>query len=79
MITIREATATDREFILALADRLADFDRPAWRSADEIANADRAALAAQLDTPCSEHALFVAELDGYAAGCLLMWTLDDYF
>jgi ribosomal protein S18 acetylase RimI-like enzyme len=79
VITIREATAADREFVLALADRLADFDRPAWRSADEIAAADRVALAAQLDQPSPEHALFVAELNGHAAGCLLMWTLEDYF
>jgi ribosomal protein S18 acetylase RimI-like enzyme len=79
VITIREATAADREFVLALADRLADFDRPPWRSADEIATADRVALAAQLDQPSADHALFVAELNGHAAGCLLMWTLEDYF
>jgi ribosomal protein S18 acetylase RimI-like enzyme len=79
VITIREATAGDRAFILALADRLADFDRPPWRSAEEIADADRLALAAQLDAPSPQHALFVAELEGRAAGCLLMWTLEDYF
>jgi ribosomal protein S18 acetylase RimI-like enzyme len=79
VITIREATGADREFVLALADRLADFDRPGWRSAEEIAAADRVALAAQLDQPSPEHALFVAELNGDPAGCLLMWTLEDYF
>jgi ribosomal protein S18 acetylase RimI-like enzyme len=79
VITIREASGADREFVLALADRLADFDRPPWRSAAEIAMADRLALAAQLDTPSPDHGLFVAELDGRAAGCVLMWALEDYF
>ena len=68
VITIRAATAADREFVLALAERLADFDRPAWRTAHEIADGDRRALAQQFDTPSPDAALFVAELDGQPAG-----------
>jgi GNAT superfamily N-acetyltransferase len=78
-VSIRLATAADRDFILTLAARLADFDRPAHRSAREIAEGDRSALAGALDTPDDESPLFVAELDGARAGCLLMWTLTDYF
>ena len=79
MITIRAATPADRAFILSLADRLADFDRPSWRTADEIAEGDRRALSRQLDAPSDDNGLFVAWLDERRAGCLLMWTLEDYF
>ena len=79
MIDIRPASERDRAFILSLAERLADFDRPAWRTAEEIAEGDRRALAGELDAPSEDNALFVALLDGQRAGCLLMWTLEDYF
>jgi ribosomal protein S18 acetylase RimI-like enzyme len=79
VITIRPATEHDRAFILSLADRLADFERPAWRTAEEIAEGDRRALAGELDTPSDDNGLFVALLDQQRAGCLLMWTLEDYF
>lgn len=78
-VSIRSATPADREFVLTLADRLAAFDLPAWRSAAEVADADRRALADAFDHPTTGTDLFVAELDGQPAGCLLMWTLEDYF
>jgi len=79
VIAIRPATARDREFVLSLAERLSDFDRPAWRTPAEIAEGDRRALAEAFDSPHPERALFVGELHGRPAGCLLMWTLEDYF
>jgi ribosomal protein S18 acetylase RimI-like enzyme len=79
VITVRLAAANDRAFLSGIANRLADFDVPLWRSAAEIAGADRAALLQQLDVPRPGAELFVAELGGRPAGCLLMWTLDDYF
>ena len=78
-VAIRSATSADRAFLSTLADRLADFDRPAWRSHDEIADGDRRALFEAIDEPRPGTELFIAELDGVAAGCLLMWTLEDYF
>ncbi len=78
-VSIRLATPADRDFVLILADRLAAFDRPAWRSANELAEGDRRALADAIDRPTEGTALFVAELDGARAGVLLMWTLEDYF
>ena len=78
-VAIRLATPADRDFLHRLASRLADFDRPAWRSADEIADGDRRALDDALDDPQAATELFVAELAGERAGCLLMWTLEDYF
>jgi ribosomal protein S18 acetylase RimI-like enzyme len=79
VIRVRVARADDRPFVLSLAQRLADFDRPAWRSAEEIADGDRRALTEQLDAPSPDQELFVAELNDKPAGCLLMWTLEDYF
>jgi ribosomal protein S18 acetylase RimI-like enzyme len=77
--TIRSATSADRPFLFRLAERLADFDRPEWRSQGEIADGDRRALLEALDDPRPGTELFIAELDGLAAGGLLMWTLKDYF
>jgi ribosomal protein S18 acetylase RimI-like enzyme len=79
VIAIRPATARDREFVLSLAPRLADFEQPAWRTTAEIAQADRRALAQAFDSSHPDRALFVGELHGQRAGCLLMWTLEDYF
>ena len=76
---IRLATAADREFLVGIADRLADFDQPVWRTREEIADGDRRALVDALDHPAPDRDLFIAEMDGTRAGCLLMWTLEDYF
>lgn len=89
-VAIRAAVAADREFALAMADRLVSFDVPAFRSKDELAEGDRRALAAwfdrqQGDSPAAarsaaaDEALFVAELDGQPAGCAYLVTLVDYF
>ena len=78
-VLIRLATAADREFLIGIADRLADFAHPVWRTREEIADGDRRALIEALDHPAADRDLFVAELDGARAGCLLMWTLEDYF
>jgi ribosomal protein S18 acetylase RimI-like enzyme len=78
-VAIRLATPADRAFLSELADRLADFDRPVWRSHAEIAEGDRRALFEAIDHPRPGTELFIAELDGASAGCLLMWTLEDYF
>src|SRR5215510_6451982 len=77
--SIRLATPADREFLVGLADRLADFAHPAWRTREEIADGDRRALVDALDHPAPDRDLFIAEIDGRRAGCLLMWTLEDYF
>jgi ribosomal protein S18 acetylase RimI-like enzyme len=78
-VAIRSATSADRAFLSRLADRLADFDRPVGRSHAEIADGDRRALFEALDHTRPGTELFIAELDGTPAGCLLMWTLEDYF
>ncbi len=78
-VAIRSATPADRAFLSSLSERLADFDRPRWRSHDEIADGDRRALFEAIDDPRPGTELFIAELGGAPAGALLMWTLEDYF
>jgi len=78
-ITIRPAQPADRDFVLAMADRLVSFDVPAFRSKDELAEGDRRALAEWFLVPKPDQALFIAERDGRPAGCAYLVTLVDYF
>jgi ribosomal protein S18 acetylase RimI-like enzyme len=78
-VVLRSATSADRAFLSSIADRLAEFERPVWRTHDEIADGDRRALFDALDQPQPGTALFIAERGGVPSGCLLMWTLEDYF
>ena len=78
-ITIRGASATDRDFVLSMADRLVSFDVPAFRSKAEFAEGDRRALAEWFRQTKPDEALFIAELDGQPAGCAYLVTLVDFF
>jgi len=78
-MTIRPAQPSDREFVLAMADRLVSFEVPSFRTKDELADGDRRALAEWFREPKPGEALFVAELDGRPAGCAYLVTLVDYF
>ncbi|MDP2055697.1 MAG: GNAT family N-acetyltransferase, partial [Acidobacteriota bacterium] len=71
---IRPAQPADRDFVLALADRLVSFDVPAFRTKDELAEGDRRALAEWFRDPKPDEALFVAELNGRPAGCAYLVT-----
>ena len=78
-LAIRGAVAADRDFVLAMADRLVSFEVPAFRSKAELADGDRRALAAWFLEPKTGEALLVAEHDGRPAGCAYLVTLVDYF
>lgn len=65
--------------MLALAERLASFEVPAWRSKGELVEGDRRALEEWFSNPKADEAMFVAELDGRPAGCAYLVTLVDYF
>ena len=78
-VAIRAAVAADRDFVLALADRLVSFEVPAFRSKETFADGDRRALAEWFRQPKPDEALFVAELDGHPAGCAYLVTLVDFF
>lgn len=78
-IEIRKAIRDDRETVLALADRLAAFG-PTTRSAREIADRERRALADALESRMPSAELLVAEIpERGIVGVLLMETREDYF
>lgn len=58
MITIRPATPTDLDFILALLPSYAEFGLPPWRDADVMVRTDSEVLTAALQ---SGAAIFIAE------------------
>lgn len=78
-LAIRPAVAADRDFVVAMADRLVSFDVPAFRTKAELADGDRRALAEWFRDPKPGEAMFVAEHDGRPAGCAYLVTLVDYF
>jgi ribosomal protein S18 acetylase RimI-like enzyme len=78
-LTVRSARPSDRQFVLDLADRLVDFDVPAWRPKPELVEGDRRALAGFFEAPKPDESLYVAEIDGVPAGCAYLVTLVDYF
>jgi GNAT superfamily N-acetyltransferase len=78
-IEIRKAIGDDRDAVLALADRLAAFG-PTTRSATEIADRERRALADALESGMTSAELLVAEVpEGGVVGVLLMESREDYF
>jgi ribosomal protein S18 acetylase RimI-like enzyme len=77
---IRPAVPSDRSFVLSLASRLVDgFEPPSHRNRPELIEGDRRALEAWFDAAKADEAMFIAELDGTAAGCAYLVTLIDYF
>jgi ribosomal protein S18 acetylase RimI-like enzyme len=67
------------------------FDVPPWRPKPELIDGDRRALEGWFETQTAEgsragarsakaeEAMYIAELDGRAAGCAYLVTLVDYF
>jgi ribosomal protein S18 acetylase RimI-like enzyme len=80
-LTIRPARHDDEAFLVGLMPRLADFPLPAWRSAEEIAKADRQLLRDALNGVLEHSAILVAELSpgGERAGYVFATTKHDYF
>ncbi len=79
-VTIRAATLTDHDALIALTARLADFPRPAWRSAHEIAVADNGILLAAVGAPGDDTIVLVSGTVGEALdGVLFAATKTDYF
>jgi GNAT superfamily N-acetyltransferase len=79
-LSIRNATSTDRDFVVALADRLVDgFEAPAHRTKPELIEGDRRALVEWFAKTPEGEAMLIAELDGKPAGVAYLVTLVDYF
>jgi ribosomal protein S18 acetylase RimI-like enzyme len=80
-LTIRPARHDDEAFLIGLMPRLADFQLPAWRTAEEIARGDRQILLDALHGKLEHSAILVAELSpgGERAGYVFATTKHDYF
>ena len=80
LVTIRPATPADHDALIALTARLADFPRPAWRTAHEIAVADNGILLAALAAPGPDTVVLVSGAPGEAiGGVVFVATTTDYF
>lgn len=78
-ITVRPARDVDRAFVLELAERLAAFDPPPWRTRDELVAGDRRALDGWFDGATDGEAMLIAEDAGSPCGCAFLLTVVDYF
>jgi GNAT superfamily N-acetyltransferase len=78
-ITIRNAVASDRAFVISLAERLGAFEPAPWRTREEIVAGDRRTLERWFDAPAEGEAMLIAELDRRPAGCAYLVTVVDYF
>ena len=79
-VTVRDATAADREFVVGLAPRLRAFGDPPLRPADAIDAAERGALERALHERADDAALLVAEIGELGpAGVAYAETAVDYF
>lgn len=76
---LRTATPADREAVVALAQRLADFELPPGRAAHQIASADLHHFDRQLTQPAEDVLFLVVEDDGAVLGTVFANTDTDYF
>ena len=78
-LTLRAATVADGPALAALADRLAAFDLPPWRTAREISDADAVAMMAAIVDASPDNEVLIAERGGEVVGCLHMQAATDFF
>jgi GNAT superfamily N-acetyltransferase len=77
---IRRALTTDRSFVLRAARRLASFDPPPGRPAEEIIAGEVRTLEAFFAAPPAGSALLIAESEtGDNLGFVYLERLQDYF
>jgi GNAT superfamily N-acetyltransferase len=78
-LTIRLATAADAHVLATLAERLAAFQLPLWRTPGSIAAADAGAMREAIETGRPENQVFIAERGGTPVGCLHVLVTKDFF
>lgn len=78
-IRVRRALRSDEPTLAALAQRLAEFELPAWRTGEEIADADGRAMIDSVHADDPESEVFIAERGGDVAGCLHVLAEMDFF
>jgi GNAT superfamily N-acetyltransferase len=79
MVNVRPSTAADREFVLRVAERLAAFGPPEWRTCEEIVSREGRTLREYFERSAVGASLLVAESDGVPSGFVFLETVEDYF
>ena len=79
-IEIRLASIGDKEFIISLVPRLAEFGPPSWRDVAQMTANDTQLLSDRLINQPAGTAIFVAEDEkGVALGFINLQTGNDYY
>ena len=78
-LDIRLARPADSPALMALSERMANFDVPPWRSAAEITEADGRSMVNAVSVAHPDSEVFIAERDGVIAGCLHLLVTRDFF
>ena len=77
---IRAAEAGDWSFVLAAAQRLASFEPPPWRTAEELVDGERRTLSTFFAEPAPGAELLISESDdGQRQGFVYLERIQDYF
>jgi len=79
VITVRDGTAADRDFVIDTARRFAAFGPPPWRSAQEVVAGEVRCLDDFFDGRLQGTTLVIAEDAGVAAGFAFLEPAVDYF
>jgi ribosomal protein S18 acetylase RimI-like enzyme len=79
-VRIRQAEIKDKDFILSLVPRLAEFGPPPWREPSQIISGEQRALDNALTTNPPKTAIFIAEDgEGSALGFIHLHSSIDFF
>lgn len=78
-VIIREVSDKDREFVLSLASRLADFELPSWRTPQEVEAGTCRWLEKALSSGSESQCILVAERDGELMGFIFIHEERDFF
>jgi ribosomal protein S18 acetylase RimI-like enzyme len=76
---LRIATAADEPILSRLAARLAGFELPSWRAAEEIISADARGLLEAVREGSTDNQVLIAERESVPVGCLHILAQTDFF
>ena len=79
MISVREGTSADRDFVIDTARRFAAFGPPSWRSALEVVAGEVRCLDEFFDGRLPDRTLVIVEDDDSPAGFVFLEPAVDYF
>jgi GNAT superfamily N-acetyltransferase len=78
-VFVRTATAADREFVLGLSRRFAEFEMPPWRTREMVAAGTAARLDEALASMNDRSTIFLAEEAGEPLGFAWVLIAEDFY